>query len=34
MWPMSLRETAKLFALALGAIYIANYTGLRQKVVG
>ena len=33
-WPLSMRETLVTFGIALGAIYIANMTGLRQRVLG
>ena len=33
-WPYKMSETLMIFGIALGAIYIANATGLRQRVLG
>lgn len=33
-WPLSARKTGFILAVALATIYVANQTGLRQRVVG
>lgn len=33
-WPLSAKRTGFVLAIALATIYIANQTGLRQRVVG
>lgn len=33
-WPLSLKRTGFILAVALATVYVANQTGLRQRVVG
>lgn len=33
-WPLGKKETLVTFAIALAAIYVANFTGLAKRVLG